>query len=163
MANRLVMRNDWEAYMEIPGETPVLVLMGEGFTSLSESKNPKEYARQYVHMSSESSDVVGFAPAIAYSMDVHSENPVSQEIVKIHDGEFRGSDARRAIISVNKWEEGATANTYKAFRRLYAIIPDTKGDGTDAMIYTGTMKVVEDQVEGSFSPADKTFTPDAEG
>ena len=71
----LAMRNQWAAYMDTAvttsgsTHTPSFNLMGEGFTDLSESKNPTEYSRKYIHEQSERTDVTGFAPAMAYSMD----------------------------------------------------------------------------------------------
>ena len=59
-------------------------------------------------------------------------------------------------MSVNLWE-ATGANTYKAYKRTYAIVPDTKGDGTDALVYTGTMRAVSDIVEGEFNTSSKTF------
>ena len=64
------------------------------------------------------------------------------------------------IVSVNLWETSGTDGTYVAYKRTYAIIPDGKGDGTDAMIYTGTMKAVGDIVTGTFVVSSKTFTAD---
>ena len=67
--NKLVTRDEWLAYMEIGSEYH---LIGEGFTSFSESKNPKEYSRHYVHERSERTDTTGFSPSIAYSCDVYT-------------------------------------------------------------------------------------------
>lgn len=55
----LAMRNQWAAYMDTAkttsgsAHTPSFNLMGEGFTDLSESKNPTEYSRKYIHEQSE--------------------------------------------------------------------------------------------------------------
>lgn len=156
--NKLVTRSEWAAYMAC-GTTPTFELIGEGFTSFAESKNPKEYSRQYVHERTERADVVGYAPSIAYSADVYSENPVILEVLAVTDGELVGSDAQREVVSVNLWQPAGTGGTaFKAYKRAYAIIPDGKGDGTEALIYTGTLKAVGDAVAGTFDTASKTFT-----
>ena len=80
--------------------------------------------------------------------------------MKIHDGELIGNDTHRDVVSVNLWEAGEGANTFKAFKRTYAIIPDQKGEGTNALIYTGTFKAVSDIVPGTFNTSTKTFTAD---
>lgn len=146
--NKLVTRDAWLAYMEIGSEHH---LIGEGFTSFSESKNPKEYSRHYVHERSERTDTTGFSPSIAYSCDVYSGDPVVQKIVEITDREIIGTEAQVNIVSVNTWN-----NT--AFRRKYSIIPDGKGDGTDALIYSGNFKAAGDNEAGTWDASSKKFT-----
>lgn len=166
MANDLVMRYQWESYMGIvdtSGSTPTTTyhLIGEGFTSFPEKKNPQEYTRKYINYKTEKTDVIGYSPSIEYSCDCISDDAVVQEIMKIHDGELVGNDTHREVVSVNLWEPvGSTSGstTYKAFKRTFAIIPDQKGEGTNALIYTGQFKAVDDIVEGTFDTSTKTFT-----
>lgn len=153
----LVTRNQWETYMEcLLLASPAYHLMGEGFTDLSESKNPKEYSRQYVHERTERTDVTGYAPSIGYSADVYDDNPVVSELVAVSDQELVGSAAQRNFVSVNLWKR-VGADTYEAFRRKWAVIPDGKGDGTDALIYTGNLKAVGDFEKGTFNVTTKMF------
>lgn len=160
--NELVLRCQWESYMECGEDNAKAYnLIGEGFTTFPESKNPKEYTRKYVNYKTEKTDVIGYAPSIAYSCDVITGEPCVSEIVKITDNELLGTATHRDIVSVNCWEEASTG-AYKAFKRTYAIIPDGKGDGTDALIYTGTMKAVSDIVFGTFNRSTKTFAADSE-
>lgn len=155
----LVLRYQFEAYMMCgSGNSAAYQLIGEGFTSLPVSMNPKEYTRKYVNYRTEKSDVIGYAPSIAYSCDVITNEPVVAEIVEITDGEYLGTDTHRDIVTVNCWEE--EDGECRAVKRTYAIIPDGKGEGTDAMIYTGTMKAVSDRIAGTFNRTTKTFTPD---
>ena len=156
----LVTRDQWQAYMDAgEANTPAFSLVGEGFTSFSESKNPKEYSRQYVHEKTERSDVVGYAPSISYSVDLHTGDPCCEKIAKITDSEAIGAAALVTIVTVNLWEEdSSTTGSFKAYKRTYSVIPDGKGDGTDAMIYTGTLKANGDAVEGLFALQTKTFT-----
>ena len=84
------------------------------------------------------------------------------EIVKITDNEAVGTATHREVVSVNLWEPAeGSEKTYKASKRTYAIVPEGKGEGTDAMIYTGTMKAVSDNVYGTFNIETKTFTEDS--
>ena len=153
----LVMRYQWESYMDCgTASAPDFNLIGEGFTSFPEAKNPKEYTRKYVNDKTERSDVIGYSPSISYSCDVITDNPVVSKIVAITDQEAVGDETHVDIVSVNLWE--GTADSYVAYKRTYAIIPDGKGDGTDALIYTGTMKAVGDIVIGTFSRTSKTFS-----
>ena len=153
----LIERNKWAAYMETgSGESAVYTLMGEGFKDLSENKNPKEYTRQYVHERTERSDVTGYAPQIAYSVDAYSDNAVITKIIEVTDQEKTGADAVVSIVSVNLFD--GSDGSYTAYKRNYAIIPNSKGSGTDALIYTGNLKAQGDAVAGTFATATNTFT-----
>ena len=156
----LVIRSQWAAYMKCgSGQSAAYALMGEGFTDLAESKNPQEYSRHYVHEKSERSDVTGYSPSLSYSMDYYSTDPVCAEIRDITDQEMVGTDAQRQIVLVDLFDGSATAG-YTAYERTFAVIPDGKGSGTDALIYTGTIKSAGDLVKGKFVPSTGTFTPD---
>lgn len=154
--NELVLRCQWEAYMECgSGTTAAFNLIGEGFTSFPEAKNPKEYTRKYINYKTDKSDVIGYAPSIEYSCDCISGDPVVQEIINIHDNELLGTATHRRVVSVNRWEEKDGA--CPAFMRTFAIIPGNKGEGTDALVYTGTMKAASDIVKGTFNIETKKF------
>ena len=128
-----------------------------GFTSMKNAKNAQEYSRHYVDKESEDTDVVGYSPATEYSFDRHTNTPVHERIAKIHDGELTGSDALVDIIIVDLFtaDEGGTC---VARKRTYAVIPDADGDGTDALIYSGSFKSKSD-VAGKNS----AVTPSADG
>lgn len=157
----LLMRYQWESYLGVKGSegAETFELIGEGFTSFPESKGAKEYTRKYICDSTERSDVIGYAPSRAYSCDAIDDNPVCAEIMKITDNEAVGEAAQRSVIAVNTWEEADGACV--AYKRTYAIVPDTKGDGTDTLIYSGTMKAVSNLIKGTFDRKTKTFEPDS--
>ena len=160
--SNIVTRDQWVAFMNTgAADKAEYNLIGEGFTSFAESKNPKEYTRQYVHEKSERSDVVGYAPSIAYSADMHSGDPCVERVAKAADEEQVGNAAHVEIVTVNLWEKGTTEGSYVAYKRTYAIIPDGKGDGVEALIYTGNLKAVSESAKGTFVMATKTFTADA--
>lgn len=159
----LVTRDQWSAYMDTgKNDTPEFNLIGEGFTSFAEAKNPKEYNRQYVHEKTERSDVVGYAPSISYSADMYSGDPCVEKIAQITDSEAIGAAALVTIVTVNLWEKGNGGESYVAYQRKYSVIPDGKGDGTEALIYTGTLKANGEVTKGTFDLSSKTFTADGE-
>lgn len=162
--NELVLRFQWESYMEcVLQKNKGYNLIGEGFTAFPEAKNPKEYTRKYVNYKTEKTDVIGYSPSVSYSCDCIAGDPCVDEIVEITDKEYIGTDTHRNIVSVNCWKPVNDAGEFEASMRTYAIIPDTKGDGTDALIYSGTMKAVSDQIDGTFNRETKTFTPASNG
>jgi len=109
----------------------------EGFTDLSYSQNPKEYSRQYVDEDFERTDIVGYAPSISYSFDRYTGNEVLEDIVKITENEYIGDLMKRTIVTVDLSTSGAV---YPAKMRDYAVIPDTNGDTTDCLTYSGNFK-----------------------
>lgn len=129
-----------------------------GFTTLTTSKNPKEYARQYVDEESERTDVTGYAPAIEYSFDRYTGNTVHDKVCKIHDGELIGTDAQVVIVVVDLFKKSSAGDKYYATKRTYAVIPDGDGDGYDALVYSGSFKSVSELEEGYVTFEDETQT-----
>ena len=152
--SRIVRRSQRVAFMNTnkEGGAPKFERM-TGFTAMTNSKEPKEYSRQYVDENAERSDVVGYAPSTEFSYDRHTNTPVHDILSEIHDKELLGSDAHVEIISVDLFAEDEEKRC-PATKRTYAVIPDTDGDGTDAMIYSGTFKSVSEIEEGYATSAD---------
>ena len=160
-ASVLVLRNKFASFMNTGTKvSPVWTLMGEGFTSLKEGKNPNEYSRHYVHEVTERTDVVGYATQIDYTTDTYTENPVINKIAEVSDKELTGTAAQVEILNVNMFKDSGSdsSHAYEAFKRTYAIIPDSKGDGTDALIYSGSFKAVGDIEIGTFNGTAFTAT-----
>ena len=160
---KLVGRHKRLAFMET--ETDTFARM-TGFTSLGDSKEAKEYSRQYVDEQTERTDVVGYATGIGYELDRHTNTPVHDKIAAITDDEIVGTDAQVKILSVDLFAEGATGTTAPARLRTYSVIPDSSGDSTDALTYSGTFKAASEIVKGAATTTDKwktcTFAATAE-
>lgn len=114
----------------------------EGFTDLGYSKNPKEYNRQYVDEDFERSNVVGYSPSVSYAFDRYTGNAVLDDIVRITEDELIGSKAVATIITVDMSTSQTTGGqgTAKAKSREYAVIPDSFGDSTDCLTFSGNFK-----------------------
>ena len=143
----LYARSDKVAFFGVPGENDAVTFHRmKNFTSLSKSKNSKEYSRQYVDEKSERTDVVGYAESIGYNFDLDPEYAVHKDIVEITDKEKIGDDAVRTIINVDMKSEG-TGGKKKAIKRNYSIIPDAEGDSLDAYTYSGNFKATSEAEE----------------
>lgn len=127
------------------------------FTNLAESKQPMEYSRQYVDQATESTDLVGYATSYAFSFDRHTDNDVHDHIAEVIDKEMLGTDAQVDIVTVDIFDN-VEASGYKARKRTFSIIPDSVGDGTDALIYSGNFKAVSDIEEGTATSDDNWQT-----
>lgn len=151
MARTLVKRSDKVSFFgNVSGGTETFNRM-RGFTTMSGSKNPSEYSRQYVDEEFETTDVTGYSPSIEFGFDQYTEDPVHEEMVEILDGEKTGTDARRNIVTVDFSQPGETSGTYKATKREYAIIGDADGDSMDAYTYSGTFRATGKRIEGTAS------------
>lgn len=158
-AKVLVTRAKRVAFMDTAAaEGPAKFERMTGFTTLTTSKNPKEYSRQYVDEESERTDVTGYAPAIEYSFDRYTGNAVHDKICKIHDGELIGTEAQVPIVIVDLFKKSSTGEKYYATKRTYAVIPDGDGDGYDALVYSGSFKSVSEIEEGYVTFEDETQT-----
>lgn len=147
-AAKLVQRHQRIAFMNTgTADVPVFTRMKK-FTSMTNNKNPKEYARQYVDETSEDTDVVGYSPSIEYSFDRHTNTPVHELIAKIHDGELTGSDTLVDILIVDLFTADETGKC-EARKRTYAVIPSADGDGNDALVYSGSFKCKSAIVKGT--------------
>lgn len=160
MANavaKMVQRHQRLAFMNTgTAEAPAFTRMTK-FTSMTNNKNPKEYARQYVDSPSEDTDVVGYSPAIDYSFDRHTSTPVHERIAAIHDGELTGSEALVEILIVDLFT-AADGGACEARKRTYAVIPAADGDGTDALVYSGSLKSKSEIVVGTATLSDDEQT-----
>lgn len=152
------------AFMDADGSGKTFTRM-TGFTSLSDGKNSTEYSRQYVDEASERSDVVGYAPAIDYEFDRYTNDPVHEKIAAITDDEILGTEAQFDIVVVDLFEQKTSETTCTARKRTWSVIPDTEGDGTDALIYKGSFKAAGEITKGTATTTDgwKTCTFTAGG
>lgn len=119
-----------------------------GFTTMSGSKNPKEYSRQYVDEEFEVTDVTGYSPSIEFGFDQYSGDLVHEEMVEVLDGELTGTEARRNIVTVD-FSQPIQGGGYKATKRNYAIIGDTEGGSMDAYTYSGTFRATGRRITGT--------------
>ena len=162
MSRKLVKRSDKVSFFgNMTGGTETFNRM-RGFTTMSGSKNPSEYSRQYVDEEFETTDVTGYSPSIEFGFDQYTDDAVHEELVEILDGEMTGTDARRNIVTVDFSQPGETSGTYKAVKREYAIIGDSDGDSMDAYTYSGTFRATGKRIEGTATITDNgavaTFT-----
>lgn len=114
----------------------------EGFTEITTSKNATEYGRQYVDEDSKRTDITGYDTSKSYNFDRHKDNAVHEDIISITENELTGKDAVREIVTVDMTTVTKASDRYyaDAYRRAYTVIPDTDGDTTDCMTYSGTFK-----------------------
>lgn len=154
MAENLIMRADRKMFYGVPktggsDTTPTYTRM-KGFTSLTESKNPIEYSRHYVDEEFERTDVTGMSSSFDFQFDLLDPNTVLTDMADIIDGEKLGTAAVRSFVCVDFHKPVADqVGKFEAVERQYSIIGDSVGDGTDALVYSGTLRVQTKRVVGT--------------
>lgn len=148
MPRTLVKRSDKVSFFGNTSSGSEVFNRMRGFTTMSGSKNPKEYSRQYVDEEFEVTDVTGYSPSIEFGFDQYTDDPVHEEMVEVLDGELTGTEARRNIVTVD-FSQPIQGGGYKATKRNYAIIGDAEGDSMDAYTYSGTFRATGRRITGT--------------
>lgn len=134
----------------------------KGFTSLSTSKNPKEYTRQYVDEDFETTDITGISTSIEFAFDQLEGDAVHDKLVAIIDEERIGQDAVVNMVSVDLTQPGTAleGDSFVAVKRAFTVVPGSEGDSMDAYTYSGTFRVKGERVVGEATTTDgwKTCT-----
>ena len=149
----IVARHRILAFYGVPDNNTIKYHRMKKFTQFSHSKNPIEYSRQYVDEPFQQTDVVGFSPSYDYAFDKHKNLEVQADIVKITNGEFIGDDAVRPIVIVDTSDPSATA-----YKRDYAVIPNSEGDNINIYTYSGSLKARGEKTEVTVSTSDNYQT-----
>lgn len=151
----LVQRADKKVFWGLKGDSTTTFTRMRGFTEISQSKNPKEYSRQYVDEYFEETDVTGYSPSISFAFDEYTNDPVIADIADIIDEEKTGEDAVREIVFVD-FSKPAASGGFEAYKRSFAVVADSEGDSTDAYTYSGNLKVKTSRIKGTATIATPT-------
>lgn len=154
---KLVTREKRVAFMNVGTKTAPKYVRMQGFTSMSDGKNASEYSRRYVDEATERSDVTGYAAQVDFEFDRYSPFVVHEKLADIIDNEKLGSETHVEIVVVDLFK-GDTTSGFAAKYREYSVIPDSVGDGTDALIYSGTLKAIGSAKDGTAKSSDDWAT-----
>ena len=157
--NKLVGRSQRRLYLNTgTPEQPVWSLIGEGFTEFTQSLRPICYHRRYIHEGVKRTDVTGYAPVVQYAFEVYTHCAASAPLRRIADRELTGSDAWVEICTVDLFDETEVSGVCHASVRTYSVIPAACGEGTDTLVYTGTLHAVTSPIQGTFVVSAGVFT-----
>lgn len=143
------------AFMEVDNGTFYRM---KGFTALSTNRNPREYTRQYVDESFETTDVVAISTSMEFTFDQMQNDPVHEKLIDIIDGEKIGDDAVVSIVVVDLTRQESTTGGFKAIKRDFVVVPGTEGDNMDAYTYSGTFRTKGEKIEGEATSDDNWET-----
>ncbi len=145
------------------GET---ITLGGVITEMTESSNPIESEKQYIHQKSKTINITGFSNEFPITMDMVKSDVVFEDFYDIFYNRKTGSDAKRDHYIVNTWEPvenngTPVANTYKARKINQSVeITECNGAAGEQKQITGSLKG-GDFVYGTFNTNTKAFTPNA--
>lgn len=161
---RDIMTYDEAHYFGVPtvsgNTTTVTNYLGGVITSLTESSNPIESSKQYIHQKSGVTSVTGYSNEFPITMDMVQGDEVFDDFYGLFYNRSTGTDLKRDHYIVNLWEPvSGSENTYKARKINQTVeITEANGDAGAQKQITGSLKG-GDFVYGTFNVSTKAFTP----
>lgn len=135
------------------------IVLGGVITELTESANPTESEKQYIHQKSKVTKVTGFANEFPITMDMVKGDEVFEYMYNLFYERKVGSDLDIDHYIVDLWEPVAEqTDTYKARKIVQTCsITECNGAAGEQKQITGSLKG-GDFVYGTFNVSTKTFT-----
>ena len=138
------------------------ITLGGVITELSESSNPTENEKQYIHQKSSVNKVTGYANEFPITMDMVQNDAVFDDFYNLFYMRKVGNDLLRDHYIVNLWEPiTGSENTYKCRKITQTVqITDSTAEAGQQKTMSGSLKG-GDFVYGTFNISTKTFTASA--
>ena len=135
------------------------IVLGGVITEMTESANPTESEKQYIHQKSKVTKVTGFANEFPITMDMVKGDEVFEYMYNLFYERKVGADLDVDHYIVNLWEPVADQeDTYKARKITQTCsITECNGAAGEQKQITGSLKG-GDFVYGTFNIKTKTFT-----
>ncbi|MBP3464115.1 MAG: hypothetical protein J6K45_06525 [Clostridia bacterium] len=135
------------------------IVLGGVITDVTESSNPKESEKQYVHQKSSNYKTTGFANEFPLTMDMVKGDEVFEYMYELFYRRKVSPDTDIDHYIVDLWREvDGKENTYYARKiRQMTSITECNGAPGEQKQITGSLKGGE-FVYGEFNVATKTFT-----
>lgn len=160
-----ISREKFQSFMDTTptGATRTYCLLGEGFSEITEALNPTQKDTHYVHQTSGTSSITGYAPTFDFTAENGTGDDALEFIAKIGRERLVGAAAETTIVNVNLFEEvKETTGSYVAYQQKVAIKVDqvNGGAGGEDMPLTGSFLYKGDAVKGKYVLSTNTFTAD---
>lgn len=157
-----IMAYDEAHYFGVPttsGDVTVITnYLGGVITELSESSNPVESKKHYIHQKSSSTKVTGYDNEFPITMDMVQGDEIYDDWYNLFYTRATGEALKRDHIIVNLWESSAE-NTYKARKISQTVeITNATNPAGEQKQMSGSLKG-GDFVYGTFNTSTKVFTP----
>lgn len=110
--------------------------MGEGFKDLTDARNPIVDEARYIHDSSSTKSITGYAPEWAMDFDVIKENTVIDFIRSIGENSLIREDAETEYLEFDLWD--LVGSSVACVKYSVAVKVDSIGGGTGGEKLTGS-------------------------
>ena len=154
-----IMVYDEAHYFDVGTNGQPDIELGGVITEMTESSNPTETEKQYIHQKSKITKTTGYSNEFPITMDMVKGDKVFENFYEKFYQRKTGNDLNIDHYIVNLWENETEANTYKA-RKINQTVSITECNGAagEQKQITGSLKG-GDFVYGTFNTSTKTFTP----
>ena len=154
-----IMVYDEAHYFDVGTNEQSDIELGGVITEMTESSNPTETEKQYIHQKSKITKTTGYSNEFPITMDMVKGDKVFENFYKKFYERKTGNDLNIDHYIVNLWENETEANTYKARKITQTVsITECNGAAGEQKQITGSLKG-GDFVYGTFNTSTKTFTP----
>ena len=140
-------------------ELVIRLCFGGVITEMTESSNPTESEKQYIHQKSKTVKTTGFSNEFPITMDMVKGDEVFEYMYELFYRRKVGNDLNIPHYIVNLWEPvSGQENTYKARKIIQTCsITECNGAAGEQKQITGSLKG-GDFVYGTFNTETKSFT-----
>ena len=154
-----IMVYDEAHYFDVGTNGTPDIELGGVITEMTESSNPTETEKQYIHQKSKITKTTGYSNEFPITMDMVKGDKVFENFYEKFYLRKTGNDLNIDHYIVNLWENETEANTYKARKITQTVsITECNGAAGEQKQITGSLKG-GDFVYGTFNTSTKTFTP----
>ena len=154
-----IMVYDEAHYFDVGTNEQSDIELGGVITEMTESSNPTETEKQYIHQKSKITKTTGYNNEFPITMDMVKGDKVFENFYEKFYQRKTGNDLNIDHYIVNLWENQTEANTYKARKITQTVsITECNGAAGEQKQITGSLKG-GDFVYGTFNTSTKTFTP----
>lgn len=157
------MRYDIADYLNIGekgSESENYALLGTGVNTLDETVGAQTDSKTYINDKTQTTTVKGYQTEFPYDTDMVLDEAASMALYKVGRDHKTGEDAEFDYVRVDIYDK-VSDNVFKARKfRVAAVVSDSKGNGGEVMVNTGTLSCVGDPVQGTFNTTTKKFTAD---
>ena len=154
-----IMVYDEAHYFDVGTNEQSDIELGGVITEMTESSNPTETEKQYIHQKSKITKTTGYSNEFPITMDMVKGDKVFENFYEKFYQRKTGNDLNIDHYIVNLWENETEANTYKARKITQTVsITECNGAAGEQKQITGSLKG-GDFVYGTFNTSTKTFTP----
>ncbi|WP_252237416.1 hypothetical protein, partial [Clostridium sp. ZBS17] len=144
-----VMRFKIADYLKVGEE---FCFMGAGFNTLDETVGAQTDSKTYINDKTSTTTVKGYQTEFPYDTDMVKDGKAGMALYTVGRDHKTGVDAEFEYVRVDLYDpvENKT-NLFKARNfKVAAVVSDSKGNGGEVMVNTGTLSCAGDPMQGYF-------------